>query len=179
MSPHCHLAGGRDSAEQQGGKVFLRALCVAVVLFVATSGRSGEPRTIGPDACATCHSTQHSEWTGHSHASAFTKLPVKARSNPLCLTCHAPDPQRREAGVTCESCHGAGSEYSEGHLMRDKYLRGFLGLKKVELATCKTCHQNDHSTKLRPIDLAALWNKLHHRRATEEAPSESSSAPSP
>ncbi len=154
--------------------MFLRIACAALVLVVATSGRSGEPRTIGPAACLTCHSTQHADWQGHAHANAFKKLPVKERNNKLCLNCHAPDPQRREAGVTCESCHGAGSEYSEAHLMKDKYLRGFLGLKKVDLATCNTCHQNDHRTKLRPVDLTTLWNKLHHRGSSQPTP-----APSP
>ena len=150
--------------------MFLRVVCVAAVMFVATSGRSGEPRTIGPAACSACHTEQHGEWAKHAHAKSFEKLPENQRANPLCLTCHAPDPQRREAGVACESCHGSGSEYSEAHLMKDKYLRGYLGLKKVDLATCNTCHQNDHSTKLRPVDLSKLWNKLHHRSSVAPAP---------
>lgn len=142
--------------------MFLRSLAIAVALLVATSSRSGEPRTIGPKACAACHTDQHSQWQGHGHAQAYARLPVKDRTNKLCLTCHAPDPERPEVGVSCEACHGPGSEYQADHVMRDPYLRGYLGLKAPKLADCQTCHQADHVIKLKPIDLTAVWNKLHH-----------------
>ena len=150
--------------------MFLRALAIAGVLLVATSSRSGEPRSIGPEACAACHSSQHKEWQGHAHAKAYLRLAPKDRTNKLCLTCHAPDPERREAGVTCETCHGPGSEYQEEHLMRDQYLRGYLGLKVPKFADCQTCHQSDHMSKLKPIDLKKLWNKLHHSSTPAASP---------
>ena len=142
--------------------MFQRTLIVASLLFVGAPALAGEPTTIGPKACATCHSAQHTQWQGHAHARAYQSLPAKDRTNPLCLTCHAPDPERPEAGVTCEACHGAGSEYQEAHVMRDPYLRGYLGLKDSKLKDCQTCHQADHGVKLKPLDLAAIWNKLHH-----------------
>jgi hypothetical protein len=152
--------------------VFLRLLCSMAVLVVATSGRSGEPRTIGPQACATCHAAQAADWAGHAHARAYRSLPPKERNNPLCLNCHASDAARPEAGVTCEACHGVGSEYAEAHLMKDKHLRGYLGLEKVEMARCQQCHQSGHSSKLKPLDLKTLWNKLHHRNKLAPQPDE-------
>ena len=152
--------------------MFLRTACVATALLVATSGRSGEPRSLGPDQCATCHAASHADWTTHGHAKAYERLPAKDRTNKLCLSCHGPDPERPEKGVHCETCHGAGSEYAQDHLMRDVYLRGYLGLKKVEAAQCAVCQQKYHSTRLKPLDLTQLWNSLHHRptKATTPAP---------
>ena len=145
--------------------MILRIAITAGLLVVATSSRSGEPRTIGPDRCATCHQQQHATHVVHAHARAYARLPVAQQKNRLCTTCHAPDPQRPEVGVSCEACHGAGSEYSAEHVMRDPNLRGFLGLVQVDLARCKVCHQTDHSTKLLPVDIAKLFQQFHHRSA--------------
>jgi hypothetical protein len=143
----------------------------AIVLAISCVGEpaaAGEPHTIGPKACASCHRTVHQAWNTHKHSKAHTNLPEMERKNPLCLSCHATDPERSEAGVTCESCHGAGSEYAVDHLMRDKNLLPHLGLLPVNRATCARCHAAGHSTKLKPVDIEAVWNALHHGPRTVE-----------
>ena len=159
--------------------LFRQVSAVVAVFLFASPLQAGEPKNLGPQQCASCHTQQTEEWQGHRHAKAFDTLPENERLNPLCLSCHAPDPERREAGVTCEACHGAGSEYAVDHIMRDPYLRGFLGLKKVEVATCARCHQGAHTTKLKPVDVLKLWNQLHHSRTAPTPQATPAPAPAP
>jgi hypothetical protein len=142
----------------------IRKLAAAVLALscAALPAKAGEPHTIGPKACASCHRTVHQAWSAHKHSKSHARLPETERKNPLCVSCHATDPERPEAGVSCESCHGPGSEYAVDHLMRDKNILPHLGLLKVSRATCDRCHAAGHSTKLKPIDLEAVWNLLHH-----------------
>ena len=133
-----------------------------LVLGSATT-RSDPPQNIGPQRCSTCHGAAHTDWTTHLHAKSWHRLKEADRKRPQCLTCHAPDPKFREAGVHCETCHGAGSAYAPAHIMRDRNLRGYLGLKPQSIATCQRCHVGGHSPKLKPINVLDLWRQLHHK----------------
>lgn len=88
----------------------------------------------GPDACGECHKSSVSAWKQSKHFKTFKALPrlktakaiskkmglkrIKAKSD--CLTCHFTSAIVRNktkpiAGITCESCHGAGKDWIKGH----------------------------------------------------------------
>ncbi|HHZ67736.1 MAG TPA: hypothetical protein EYN52_07495 [Alphaproteobacteria bacterium] len=88
----------------------------------------------GPDACGECHKSSVGVWKDTHHATTFKSLPrsdkakeiakamgirrIKAESD--CLGCHftsaAVDGDAKPiAGITCESCHGAGKNWIDVH----------------------------------------------------------------
>lgn len=89
---------------------------------------------VGPKACGECHKASFESWKHTKHMSTFKKLPrkksakkiVKAmglkriKSGSDCLTCHFTSKQKKAkskpiAGITCESCHGAGKNWETVH----------------------------------------------------------------
>jgi hypothetical protein len=82
-----------------------------------------DQRYVGKNTCAACHYSKFRTWKHEKHALGFEILPQKYRKDPKCLTCHttgygeptgykdASTPQL--AGITCESCHGPGSEHAK------------------------------------------------------------------
>ncbi|UCC32604.1 MAG: beta-propeller fold lactonase family protein [Phycisphaerales bacterium] len=127
----------------------------------------------GVMACARCHrgpkmGYQFSRWRLGKHARAYAVLGTKAgyemaasagvsgnpQEDPRCLGCHttgfAVDKGAflngfdRADGVQCESCHGAGSEYSPEAVMGDRLAARRAGLRPVTEETCIPCHENAH-----------------------------------
>ena len=92
-----------------------------------SSGKGAAPKNqnyVGKNTCAACHYDKYRTWKHEKHALAFEILPKKYRQDPECLNCHttgygeptgfkdsATTPHL--AGITCESCHGAGSEHAK------------------------------------------------------------------
>ena len=91
-------------------------------------------KVMGPDACGECHKSSVEEWKGSHHYSTFKALPrqkearaiadkmgikrIKADSD--CLSCHftsavVKGKTKPIAGITCESCHGAGRDWIKVH----------------------------------------------------------------
>lgn len=80
---------------------------------------------IGVTKCASCHFDQYQDWRKQQdkHAKAFEILPAAYRTDAACLICHTTGfgqptgyhaaEDRTLAGITCESCHGAGSAHAE------------------------------------------------------------------
>jgi len=76
---------------------------------------------VGKNTCAACHFSKYRVWKHEKHALGFEILPKKYRKDSKCLICHTTGygeptgykdvstPQL--AGITCESCHGPGSEH--------------------------------------------------------------------
>ena len=117
------------------GRAKLIGAVLVVLASVGVASASPDPtKTVGPDACAECHKAETQVWKGTHHFSTFTELPrtkeapqiaeamgikrIKADSD--CLGCHftstiengAPS---AVAGISCESCHGAGKGYNKVH----------------------------------------------------------------
>jgi len=93
------------------------------VSAVALAEPSADAKYTGVSKCAMCHSDVHKSWQTSKHARAFDLLVnVGEEKNDKCLPCHAtgfgkggfsdaattPDLK----AVTCEACHGPGSEHS-------------------------------------------------------------------
>jgi hypothetical protein len=136
---------------------------------------------VGSAKCQICHRTeyqgqQYPLWQKSEHAASFQdlstpqaqKLAADAPTNPQCLACHAPltdkAPELKAEGVTCEVCHGPGSEYKKLSLMKNKeeaIKNGLILYANTEAikAKCLKCHQNAHN---KIFDFAASWDKIKH-----------------
>lgn len=127
------------------------------------------PYFVGSGTCATCHDGtgmghQMSKWLASRHARAYAVLarpesrqiatlsgiPVEPQESPMCLGCHATgaeaegwekDPTfHTEDGVQCEKCHGAGSEYIDAEVMKNRPAAIAAGLRIPTIDDCVNCH---------------------------------------
>jgi Cytochrome c554 and c-prime len=120
-------------------------LCGLVMVF-AFSAEGGvaidTAKIVGPNACAECHKQEVEAWKGTHHFKTFREMPRdtdakeiaekmgvrRIKSESLCLNCHFTVQQKNNeeepvAGVSCESCHGAGKDWIKVH-------SGFSGKKE-------------------------------------------------
>src|SRR3989338_4281508 len=123
------------------------AVFAAGVAFLAASN-SFAAEYVGSKKCSICHKkedtgNQYGVWLESKHAKAFEVLGTpeakeaaaqRGISDPqtsgACLKCHSTAYGFSEArvseaitveeGVSCESCHGAGSEYKKKSVMENK-----------------------------------------------------------
>lgn len=112
------------------------SLVAAIALLFVSFSASAEPFSQGPKVCAECHKAEYEVWQGSKHAESFKKVhrSDKAKTiatalgeksmkrNQVCVQCHytsvqkkAGDKARPKAGPSCESCHGASSEWFPIH----------------------------------------------------------------
>ena len=99
-------------------------------------------KIVGPNACAECHKQEVEAWKGTHHFRTFREMPRNTEANEiaekmgvrriksesLCLNCHFTVQQKNNkeepvAGISCESCHGAGQDWIKVH-------SGFSGKKE-------------------------------------------------
>jgi hypothetical protein len=136
---------------------------------------------VGSAKCQICHRTesqgqQFPIWQKSAHSQSFQalttpdaqKLAADSPTNAKCLACHAPlaekAPELQAEGVTCEVCHGPGSEYKKLRLMKNKeeaVKNGLVNYANAEAinAQCLKCHHNAHN---KAFDFAASWDKIKH-----------------
>lgn len=159
---------------------------LAILIFIALLAAQGNFTYVGASKCAICHRTekqgeQYPLWEKSKHATSFQALSSPQAvtyaqsagvSNPteneLCLKCHAPlfnkAPELKAEGITCEVCHGPGSEYRKLNIMKDRELAQKNGLiiYPTEAAIkkqCLGCHENAHG---QAFDFASSWEKIKH-----------------
>ncbi|HVX66748.1 MAG TPA: multiheme c-type cytochrome [Bryobacteraceae bacterium] len=149
--------------------------------FPAPTTGASTHQYVGPDACGTCHKGekfghQYSVWKMGPHARAWSVLSTPAayeqaakkgitgdpQSAPECLKCHTTGYGGNHAatstiddGVTCEACHGPGSDYMPEAVMHDKPAAMKAGLLPVTKQTCMTCHD-------KTFDVAAKMKLIAH-----------------
>jgi YVTN family beta-propeller protein len=131
--------------------------------------------------CGSCHKGetmghQYSVWRMSPHAEAWSALATPGALDraakqgvagdpqyaPECLKCHTTGYGAEHAataavdeGVTCEACHGPGSDYKFEAVMRDKRGAQQAGLKTPGTETCAGCHGKD-------FDAAAGMKRIAH-----------------
>ncbi|KAA3662584.1 MAG: cytochrome C554 [Calditrichaeota bacterium] len=147
----------------------------------------------GAKGCRKCHKSvksgeQYKIWLENSHAKAYETLASeeslkiakeKGIADPQkadeCLKCHVTAydaPAERlgkryaiEEGVSCESCHGAGSAYSKKKIKKaivaGEMDPASVGLLKVTKETCVDCH-NEESPTYKPFDYEKQKEKIAH-----------------
>lgn len=115
--------------------IWLVALGGLITLAAQAVELHREPGLIaGPNECGECHEAEVEAWRGTHHYRSFKELPRREKAREIadklglkrikhesaCLGCHftvgVEDKQRTVmAGVSCESCHGAGMEWIDVH----------------------------------------------------------------
>jgi hypothetical protein len=164
-------------------KLLLSALAL---LVLAVPAISQEFSYAGAQKCQVCHKSetqgrQYMIWEGTKHAKSFEALTSpkaaefakamgvdKPTDDPRCLKCHSPlaakAPELKPEGVSCEVCHGPGSEYKKLSVMKDEAAAVKNGLilyggPEAIKAQCLKCHENPHAIA---FDFAAAWDKIKH-----------------
>ncbi len=160
--------------------------------FVLASFLIGQDFTfIGASKCAICHKTdkqgrQYPIWQESKHSQSLAALSspqaadVAKQANvqnpaesPDCLKCHAPLHEKaaelKAEGVTCEVCHGPGSEYKKLSVMKDVAVAKQNGLitydsPEAVKKQCLTCHENAHG---KSFDFGAAVEKIKHNKPAE------------
>jgi hypothetical protein len=160
---------------------------LAAAAFLAGPALAQEPTYVGAQKCQICHRTekqgqQYPIWEQSKHSKSLEALskPEAAErakalgvttpppDSPACLKCHAPlcakAPELKAEGVSCEVCHGPGSEYRKLAVMKDTDAAVKSGLvlyggpDKIK-AHCLKCHENAHGIT---FDFDASWAKIKH-----------------
>ncbi len=115
-------------------------LCLVLGLLVAAEPVSAQDHKLdpskvkGPDACGECHKSSGSIWKLTHHAKTYKEMPrtkeakaiakamgiKRIRAESDCLSCHFTSAMvdgeaTAIAGITCESCHGAGADWIKVH----------------------------------------------------------------
>jgi hypothetical protein len=148
---------------------------------------------IGASKCKTCHKKpesgeQYPNWEKSKHAGAYAVLAgeksmeiakAKGIENPQeadeCLKCHVTGhgaaaellgtKYDKTEGVTCESCHGAGSAYYKKKTMvaitSGEVDGATVGLVTPDEETCKTCH-NEESPTFEGFEYKEMVKKIAH-----------------
>ena len=147
---------------------------------------------IGAPNCKTCHKAKTGDqwaiWTESAHARAFETL-ASAAAGKIAADRGIGDPQQAEAclachttrvflgvdavvsekgkyaddeGVGCEACHGPGSDYKPGSVMKDPVAARAAGLVMDRSeAACTRCH-NETSPTFEPFDFEQRWAEIAH-----------------
>jgi YVTN family beta-propeller protein len=171
----------------EGGVAAPTAASIAGQPTPVGDGAEGSRRYTGTHACGECHrgpmmGYQYSVWRMSPHSRAYASLSLPGagtiaaemgvsgdpQTAAACLGCHVTGGGSEVAalegfspweGVGCESCHGAGSDYSPEAIMRDPVASRKAGLASVDEQTCARCHQEAHG---RPFDYAAAVKMIAH-----------------
>lgn len=121
-------------------RAFWPLIAVSVFLgLLAVHPRTGaaEPYFQGPKVCQECHKSEFEVWEGTKHFKSFRTVhksdeakkitaavggKKSMKKNQVCTVCHytnvskkAGDAGRPKAGPSCESCHGASSDWIDVH----------------------------------------------------------------
>lgn len=145
-----------------------------VLCGVTGAAAEGEATLVGTKMCSMCHKKPESgdqagKWQASAHAKAFAVLgtpEAKAvgakagvddpQKSGKCLKCHSTAYGMTEAvvsdkvavadGVSCESCHGAGSNYKAMAVMKDKAKAVAAGMVDPATKSCAQCHNEQSPT---------------------------------
>lgn len=174
--------------------VVLLTVMAVLCMFLSSFAQDAKFQYIGVKKCKMCHKGEKKgnifeKWQESSHAKAYATLATEqsmavakkagVKGEPQeakeCLVCHvtgydAPAAAKAktltmEEGVSCESCHGPGSEYKSLKVMKGLY-KGTLKNEEYGLVTpnkevCKTCH-NPKSPTYKEFKYEEAVKKIAH-----------------
>jgi hypothetical protein len=147
-------------------------------------------RYVGVQSCEVCHSSrllggQYQVWKSSPHSRAYADLSSSEaidigkrlgipdpKNSQRCLSCHVTAPNatlpevvstfRMKDGVQCESCHGAGEDYTHYSVMIDHNKAKEAGLvSHPDKTTCISCH-NPSSPTYRGFDEKSAMAQIAH-----------------
>lgn len=172
----------------------------AVAVFASTlAGKAeGAPHFVGTDGCK-CHKSEIADWERSRHANVFELLePGKKaakkkkaklypdkdyRTTTKCLKCHTTGYEEEGgfkdisstpnmAGVGCEMCHGAGSNYRAIHkekttkFTREETRAAGQTYGSLDEAVCRKCHEHKDNPFKPEVDEKYKFN---HEKALKNA----------
>lgn len=157
--------------------LILTALVVAAVFVVSSLVMAQDkPKFayVGDKACKMCHKAQHESWSATKHAKAFEVLKPEEQKKAECVGCHTTGKTATDSllvGVSCESCHGPGSEYKKASIMsKAKFAADKVAAMKVAVEAglimpkaedCVRCHKKEGNANFKEFDFATRKDKVH------------------
>ena len=160
-----------------------KLLLFVYTVFFMGSFAIAQAEYIGASKCKMCHNKeakgkQYEKWANGPHAKALKTLASeeakKYSDNPQkdakCLKCHSTYYSdntdlmytiKEDEGVSCESCHGPGSEYKSNTVMKDRQKSLDKGMIDATEAVCKKCH-NEESPTFKGFNYAEYKAKIAH-----------------
>ena len=168
------------------------AVVLAIALVVAFTGSAiAEHNYVGAKGCKACHMSpkrgaQFKVWEKSRHAQAYATLASdKAKEiaaakgidnpqeSPECLKCHVTgygadaslfeSTYKKEDGVGCESCHGAGKDFKNMKIMKDPEAAKANGLIVPDEQVCTKCH-NEESPSFADFNFEEKKAEIAHPR---------------
>ncbi len=150
-------------------------ILLSMVIFICTTLTAQDFKYIGASKCKMCHNKaekgeQYKKWLGGPHAKAMESLKGDEAKDPKCLKCHATAGAVDASliatltvadGVSCESCHGAGSMYKKKTIMQSQEQSLANGLILPDEKVCKTCH-NEESPNYKGFNFKEYSAKIAH-----------------
>ena len=148
---------------------------MGMVVFSLTSVNAQNAQYVGAAKCKMCHNKtekgeQYNKWLAGPHAKAMASLKGAELKNPKCLKCHSTAAGVDQSlvasitvqeGVSCESCHGPGSLYKVGTVMKDHKAAMAKGLIMPDEKMCKKCH-NEESPNYKGFNFKEYSAKIAH-----------------
>jgi len=125
---------------------------------------------VGGEACASCHKSEHLQWSRTGHARAFGTLVANDSAlDEACWSCHVtgamaeggPQLPTESAGfrdVQCEACHGPGRAHAEDP-------ESVKPVRDPASAVCLSCHDGDRDGGR--FDLPTYRAKVVHTAPAE------------
>lgn len=168
-----------------------KLLVFFLAILVLQTYAQDTPKYVGADKCKICHKKakdgeQYKIWSESSHANAMKTLATKeaadiakklgiadATKDAKCTKCHSTfasvdakllDKKTKltlDEGVSCESCHGPGSEYKSKKVMKDQKAAIAAGMIVPNEKTCTGCH-NSESPTFKEFKFADASKKIAH-----------------
>ena len=157
--------------------MFSKKLIVILGLLLFTvASLSAQNTYVGSAKCKMCHNKpekgdQFKKWSDSKHSKAMSALKGDDAKNEKCLKCHSTYSSvdkklvgtlTAAEGVSCESCHGAGSAYKSMPIMKDKAKAKTAGLVTIDEKVCIKCH-NSESPNFKGFDFATYSAKIAHK----------------
>jgi len=159
----------------------------------SSSGDYTVRKYVGTKKCRKCHKSekqgkQYQIWAESIHAQAYETLQTeeadqickemgygeKAVEAKECLQCHASGWEvdeemwgpkfKIEDGVQCETCHGAGGDYTKLKIMKKFEVakaKGLIDLRDNVEEFCRNCHNPDSPT-FAGFNFEEMWAKIEH-----------------
>ncbi len=148
---------------------------IAAFAFCAflISTAQAEPATLGNQVCLECHKAEHEIWSVTKHFKSFRTVHKSKKAKGIlkavgsksmkktetCTLCHytmvskkAGKKARAKSGPSCESCHGAASDWIEIH--------NDFGGKNVKKADETAAHKSERIAKSKQAGM--IWSGDHY-----------------
>lgn len=168
-------------------KLFILAILVVALAFMVSALVIAQDKKfayVGAEkGCKMCHKAQFESWSATAHAKTWDKLKPEEQAKAECNVCHqtgAMADGTMITSVSCEACHGPGSEYKKATIMSKKaYAADKVAARKVAVEaglimptaeTCTSkCHKKEGNPNFKPFDFEKAKGLVHPVKAAEEA----------